>query len=96
VSKSVLDKGGLALGVWQMLPGSNMSRTLARAGYDWVLVDCEHGNIDGRQCIIFVYLGDTHLLPDAAMHEAVPAITSYGVSPIVRVPDFQSWMIKRM
>jgi len=30
------------------------------------------------------------------MHEAVPAITSYGVSPIVRVPDFQSWMIKRM
>ncbi|KAJ5294692.1 hypothetical protein PENANT_c014G08606 [Penicillium antarcticum] len=76
--KSVLDKGRLALGVWQMLPGSNMSRTLARAGYDWVLVDCEHGNID-----------------DAAMHEAVPAITSYGVSPIVRVPDFQSWMIKR-
>jgi hypothetical protein len=49
--KSVLDKGGLALGVWQMLPGSNMSRTLARAGYDWVLVDCEHGNIDGKQCI---------------------------------------------
>ncbi|KAF7529554.1 hypothetical protein PCG10_007112 [Penicillium crustosum] len=76
--KAVLDKGGLALGVWQLLPGSNMSRTLARAGYDWVLVDCEHGNID-----------------DAAMHEAVPAITSYGVSPIVRVPDFQSWMIKR-
>lgn len=35
-------------------------------------------------------------LADAAMHEAVPAITSYGVSPIVRVPDFQSWMIKRM
>lgn len=48
--KTVLDKGGLALGVWQLLPGSNMSRTLARAGYDWVLVDCEHGNIDG-QCL---------------------------------------------
>lgn len=45
--KTVLDNGGLALGVWQLLPGSNMSRTLARAGYDWVLVDCEHGNIDG-------------------------------------------------
>ncbi|KAJ5702616.1 hypothetical protein N7488_010164 [Penicillium malachiteum] len=67
-----------ALGVWQLLPGSNLSRILARAGYDWVLVDCEHGNID-----------------DAAMHEAIPAITSYGCSPIVRVPDFQSWMIKR-
>ena len=46
--KTVLDKGQLALGVWQLLPGSNMSRTLARAGYDWVLVDCEHGNIDGK------------------------------------------------
>jgi hypothetical protein len=46
--KTVLGKGEVALGVWQLLPGSNMSRTLARAGYDWVLVDCEHGNIDGQ------------------------------------------------
>jgi len=45
--KRVLDEGkGPTLGVWQMLPGSNVSRTLARCGVDWVLVDCEHGNID--------------------------------------------------
>jgi len=25
----------------QMFPGSNVSRTLARTGVDWVLVDCE-------------------------------------------------------
>lgn len=37
-----------AMGVWQMLPGSNISRILARSGADWVMVDCEHGNIDGR------------------------------------------------
>lgn len=36
-----------SLGVWQMIPGSNVSRSLARTGVDWVLVDCEHGNIDG-------------------------------------------------
>ncbi|KAI0097761.1 Pyruvate/Phosphoenolpyruvate kinase-like domain-containing protein [Nemania sp. FL0031] len=67
------------MGVWQTLPGQNVSRILARtAGVDWVLVDCEHGNID-----------------DAAMHEAVPAIASCGVSPIVRLPDMQGWMIKR-
>lgn len=35
-------------GAWQMLPGSNISRLLARSGVDWVLVDCEHGNIDGE------------------------------------------------
>lgn len=47
--KNVLNQGERpALGVWQMLPGSNLSRALARAGYDWVLVDCEHGNIDGQ------------------------------------------------
>ncbi|KAL2260763.1 hypothetical protein VTK26DRAFT_5138 [Humicola hyalothermophila] len=69
---------GPAMGLWQMLPGANISRILARSGPDWVLVDCEHGNID-----------------DAAMHEAVPAIAALGVSPIVRLPDLQPWMIKR-
>ncbi|KAK0753943.1 Pyruvate/Phosphoenolpyruvate kinase-like domain-containing protein [Schizothecium vesticola] len=69
---------GPSMGVWQMIPGSNVSRILARAGADWVMVDCEHGNID-----------------DAAMHEAVPAIAALGVSPIVRIPDLQHWMIKR-
>ncbi|KAI0841206.1 Phosphoenolpyruvate/pyruvate domain-containing protein [Hypoxylon sp. FL0890] len=67
-----------SIGVWQTLPGQNVSRILARAGVDWVMVDCEHGNID-----------------DAAMHEAVPAIASCGVSPLVRLPDMQGWMIKR-
>ncbi|KAI1739476.1 Pyruvate/Phosphoenolpyruvate kinase-like domain-containing protein [Xylaria scruposa] len=71
--------GEVCIGVWQTLPGQNVSRVLARTpGVDWVLVDCEHGNID-----------------DAAMHEAVPAIASCGVSPIVRLPDMQGWMIKR-
>lgn len=72
-------EGGASFGLWQTLPGGNVSRVLARTpGVDWVVVDCEHGNID-----------------DAAMHEAVPAIASCGASPIVRVPDMQGWMIKR-
>ncbi|KAK2073537.1 hypothetical protein P8C59_007817 [Phyllachora maydis] len=29
------------------------------------------------------------------MHEAVPAIAALGVSPIVRIPELQGWMIKR-
>jgi hypothetical protein len=37
---------GRAYGAWQMLPGSNVSRALANQGFDWILVDCEHGNID--------------------------------------------------
>ncbi|PHH65452.1 hypothetical protein CDD81_2232 [Ophiocordyceps australis] len=75
---TALSQGKQSFGMWQMLPGANVSRLLARSGVDWVLVDCEHGNID-----------------DGAMHDAVPAIAALGVSPIVRVPDMQSWMVKR-
>lgn len=32
-----------------MLPGSDQARTIARCGFDWVLVDTEHGNIDGKK-----------------------------------------------
>lgn len=32
---------------------------------------------------------------DRSMHEAVPAIAALGVSPIVRIPDMQPWMVKR-
>ncbi|KAG8359111.1 hypothetical protein FVEN_g3482 [Fusarium venenatum] len=76
--RTALLGGKKAFGAWQMLPGANVSRTLARSGVDWVLVDCEHGNID-----------------DGAMHDAVPAIAALGVSPIVRLPDMQGWMVKR-
>ncbi|KAH6650034.1 Pyruvate/Phosphoenolpyruvate kinase-like domain-containing protein [Chaetomium tenue] len=77
--KQILDEGKRpAFGFWQVLPGANVSRLLARSGPDWVLLDCEHGNID-----------------DAQMHEAVPAIAAEGVSPIVRLPDTQPWMVKR-
>ena len=32
---------------------------------------------------------------DGAMHDAVPAVAALGVSPIVRLPDMQGWMVKR-
>ncbi|KAL7945560.1 Pyruvate/Phosphoenolpyruvate kinase-like domain-containing protein [Trichoderma barbatum] len=44
--KTAFLEGKQSFGAWQMLPGSNVSRLLARSGVDWVLVDCEHGNID--------------------------------------------------
>ncbi|KAE9982408.1 hypothetical protein EG328_010942 [Venturia inaequalis] len=47
--QKALKKGGPTFGAWQMLPGSNVSRSIARTGVDWVVVDCEHGNIDDGQ-----------------------------------------------
>lgn len=45
--KTALTAGKQTHGLWQMLPGANVSRMLAGTGADWVMVDCEHGNIDG-------------------------------------------------
>lgn len=47
VQKALKAGSGVSFGAWQMLPGSNHSRTIARCGYDWITVDTEHGNIDG-------------------------------------------------
>lgn len=46
--KALQTGSGLTFGAWQMLPGSNQARTIARCGFDWVVVDTEHGNIDGK------------------------------------------------
>ncbi|KAF2120585.1 Pyruvate/Phosphoenolpyruvate kinase-like domain-containing protein [Lophiotrema nucula] len=42
-------KGGPSFGAWQMLPGTNHARAIARSGVDWICVDTEHGNIDDGQ-----------------------------------------------
>lgn len=47
--KALGSGSGISFGAWQMLPGENLSRIIARAGYDWVCVDCEHGNIADQQ-----------------------------------------------
>ena len=53
-------EGRQSFGVWQMMPGANVSRLLARSGVDWVVIDCEHGNIDGsKQDVCIVSLADS-------------------------------------
>ncbi|KAK0231197.1 Pyruvate/Phosphoenolpyruvate kinase-like domain-containing protein [Armillaria fumosa] len=66
------------VGSWLMLPGASLARMTAQMGYDFVLVDCEHGDI-----------------ADAAMHTSVGAIAAQGVSPIVRIPAPENWLVKR-
>jgi len=48
--RRALSEGEPSFGLWQMLPGANISRALARTpGIDWVMVDCEHGQMDGKE-----------------------------------------------
>ncbi|EUC46476.1 hypothetical protein COCMIDRAFT_4507 [Bipolaris oryzae ATCC 44560] len=44
-----LQKPGPTFGGWQMLPGTNLARSIARSGVDWICVDTEHGNISDSE-----------------------------------------------
>ena len=55
LQKALKAGSGLSFGAWQMLPGANHSRTIARCGYDWIAVDTEPGNIDAA---VATYLGN--------------------------------------
>lgn len=77
--QKALRSGKVSLGGWEMLPGANLSRAIARTpNLDWICVDTEHGNMS-----------------DAEMHESVAAIATCGVLPVVRLPDGQHWRMKR-
>ncbi|KAJ5652996.1 HpcH/HpaI aldolase/citrate lyase family protein [Penicillium longicatenatum] len=67
-----------SVGQWLEFPGYSLARTVAPLGEDWVLIDCEHGDIDDKE-----------------MYLQVGAISSAGVSPIVRIPAAEPWMMKR-
>jgi 2-keto-3-deoxy-L-rhamnonate aldolase RhmA len=43
--KSKIADGGTALGVSLMFPAPQLVEMLAYAGFDWILIDCEHGSI---------------------------------------------------
>lgn len=68
-----------AFGAWQMMPGRNVSRALCQPGLSWVLIDCEHGNIDD---------GAMHEAVAAVASMA-------SASPVVRIPAGEAWMVKR-
>ena len=69
----------VTLGAWQMFPTPSASRTIAR--------------IPG---VSWVLIDQEHgNVGDSEMHECVANIAPYGVSPLVRIPHSEGWMIKR-
>lgn len=49
---STQGRGEASSRVWQMLPGATLLRCLATSGCDRVMLDLEHGNIDGNRALI--------------------------------------------
>ncbi|KAH8200555.1 hypothetical protein TruAng_005273 [Truncatella angustata] len=45
---------GPSVGQWLEFPGYTLARTIGSLGQDWVLIDCEHGNIDDNDMYLQV------------------------------------------
>src|SRR6056297_570616 len=78
--KAALARGEHQLGLWNSLGGSAITEQLASCGYDWVLIDAEHGIFE---------TGD--ILPALQAVAAYPATTA-----IVRPPSGDAALIKRL
>jgi 2-keto-3-deoxy-L-rhamnonate aldolase RhmA len=79
--KDKIRRGELALGASLMFPSPQLVEMLAYAGFDWVLIDCEHGSIG---------LADVELMAMAADASGITAIArprSNGAADIQSVMD---------
>jgi 4-hydroxy-2-oxoheptanedioate aldolase len=89
---------GPSVGQWLELPGYSLARTVAPLGEDVCLADPliqnDFGltNFSNQWVLIDTEHGN---IDDNEMYLQVGAISSAGVSPIVRVPGSEHWMIKR-
>lgn len=63
--KDKIARGGVALGASIMFPSPQIVEMLAYAGFDWVLIDCEHGSIG---------LADVEVMAMAADASGITAI----------------------
>lgn len=88
------------------MPGTAHARTIATVpGFNWFLVDAEHGQItdanysDVRLLVSSVRTDrigtSTDRLSFLDSSQLCHAITSYGISPIIRIPKAEDWLIKR-
>jgi 2-dehydro-3-deoxyglucarate aldolase len=44
--KQKLRSGGVTLGSWMQLPNASVAEIMGKAGYDWIVVDLEHGSFN--------------------------------------------------
>ena len=69
--RALLAQDKATVGTWLQLPDADVAELMARAGYDWVAVDMEHGSF-GRTCLpdIFRAIECGGAVPFARLPEA--------------------------
>ncbi len=50
--REVIEENGAVFGAWSVLPSPFATEVLARSGYDWMCVDCQHGMIGSVESLM--------------------------------------------
>lgn len=94
--KRLLKAGKPAIGTWLNLPCVNSAEAMAHVGWDWLVVDTEHGPVDLETLQnMFIAIGTTETVPmcrvpdnDPVLIKRVLDVGSYGcVIPMVCTPE---------
>ena len=56
--KEKIQRGEVAVGVSLMFPAPQLIEMLAYAGFDWALIDCEHGSIGSADVELMAMAAD--------------------------------------
>ena len=79
--KKRLKGGKPLLGIWNTIGGSTVPEMLADAGFDWVLVDCEHATIEIVEVLLALQGIASYTLP-------VPVVRPASNDPVLFKKDF--------
>jgi len=74
--KQRLKEGKPLLGIWNTIGGNTVPEMLAGAGYDWILVDCEHAAIETVEVL-------PALQAIAAYPETAPVVRPASNDPVL-------------
>jgi 4-hydroxy-2-oxoheptanedioate aldolase len=94
--KDTWTRGEIAYGAWLTLPGAYSAEIVAHAGFDWVCIDMQHGNIDYQVAtLMLLALSTTDTMPFVRVPWNEPGIIgkvldagAMGVIiPMVNTPD---------
>ena len=74
--RAKLAKDEPTIGTWLQLPSADVAELMARAGYDWVAVDMEHGSFGrtGLPAIADAVRGKITILADGAVRDGVDVL----------------------
>ena len=61
--KCLLEKGMVSYGIWNGIPNTYVAEILAGSGFDWVLVDAEHGPFDFKSILLQVQVLSGYSVP---------------------------------